>query len=323
MINREDSNIMTFPLKAEPISAAQSLMETKLLTLEEMNAWVLPPFQREEVQNKKVVEFAEGLKRNGGLIGGVIHLGVLRNETTIFLVDGQQRRGGCNLTGLNEFIADVSLKIYDSMATMAEDFKSINSRLVALRPDDLLRAYEMSHADLRQLRAECPFVGYANVRRSSEKGAILSMGATLKCWFGSAMPTPACQGNAIELLDQFTETQRQQLTVFLHAAHSAWGNEKECFRLWCNLNLLMCMYLFRKLTLEPTNRRAAVPPDMFRKCLLSVSAASQYSDWLQGRSTAERDRGPCYKRLKCIFADRLTQEYGGNFTYRMPKPEWV
>ena len=296
-------------------------METQLLSLEEMDGWALPPFQREEVQTKKVLEFAEELKQNGGIIGGVIHLGQLRNDTVIYLVDGQQRRNGCHLSERTEFVADVSLKFYDTMVEMAEEFKRLNSRLVPLKPDDLLRACEVTHKALHKLRTNCPFIGYGNIRRA-DHSPVLSMSAALKSWFGSGLATPQQNSQAITLLDQFTDTQCEMLTVFLLTAHSAWGNDRQYGRLWSNPNLTMCMYLYRKLTLEPNSRRAAVPAEMFRKCLMSVSANGNYYDWLSGRHLHERDRSPCYKRLRAIFADRLTQEYGGNL-FRMPKPDWV
>jgi hypothetical protein len=320
----EEAKIVTFSkIKAdEPVRAFEKTqMETQLLSLEEMDDWELPPFQREEVQTKKVLEFAEELKQNGGVIGGVIHLGQLRGDKTVYLVDGQQRRNACHLSERQEFIADISLKLYDSMIEMAEEFKRLNSRLVPLKPDDLLRACEVTHKSLQLLRKNCPFVGYGNIRRQ-DHCPVLGMSAALKSWFGSGLVTPQQTAQAINLLDQFTETQCELLTVFLLTAYSAWGNDRQHGRLWSNPNLTMCMYVYRKLTLEPSNRRAAVPAEMFRKCLMSVSANGNYYDWLQGRHLNERDRSPCYKRLRSIFADRLTQEYGGNL-FRMPKPDWV
>jgi hypothetical protein len=174
---------------------------------------------------------------------------------------------------------------------------------------------------MQQLRSNCPFVGYSYIRRA-DHSPVLSMSAALKSWFGSGFETPQNPGQAINLLNQFTDTQCQLLTVFLLAAYSAWSNDKQATRLWSNPNLTMCMYLYRKLMLEPSNRRAAIPADMFRKCLMSVAANGNYYDWLQGRHLHERDRSPCYKRLRSIFAERLTQEYGGKL-YRMPSPDWV
>jgi hypothetical protein len=320
----EKGEIMPFAKpKIDAPAFEKTKMETTLLTMEEMDSWTLPPFQREEIQTKKVIEFAEGLKENGGIIGGVLHLGRLRADPTqtTYLVDGQQRRSACRLSERAEFIGDVSQKLYDSMVDMAEEFKRLNSRLVPLKPDDLLRACEVTHKALQELRAACPFVGYGSIRRH-ERSPVLSMSSALKSWFASGLATPQQNAQAINLLDQFTDTQCQLLTVFLLAAHSAWGNDRQYARLWGNPNLTMCMYLYRKLMLEPSNRRAAVPPEMFRKCLMSVSANGSYYDWLQGRHLHERDRSPCYKRLRSIFAERLTQEYNGK-QFRMPSPDWA
>jgi hypothetical protein len=326
---QQGGKIMAFAIPKDsaaptPRSFAKTQMETKLLSLAEMDAWVLPPFQREETQSKKVIEFAEELKSNGGIISGSILLGILQGQepVIVYLVDGQQRRCACHLSGLDEFIGDVSLKIYTSMVEMADDFKRVNSRLVPMKPDDLLRAYEVSHPNLKKLREDCQFVGYGNIRRNEETAPILSMSVALKCWFGSGQATPGQQQQAVTLVDQLDDNQRQILTVFLITAHTAWGHDRQYWRLWANLNLIMCMYLYRKLVLEPGSRRVPLSMEMFRKCLMSASADSTYIDWLQGRSVTERDRSPCYKRLKTIFAGRLTQEFNGRLI-KLPAPEWV
>jgi hypothetical protein len=301
--------------------ARKTKMEPKILSLADMDVWALPPFQREVRQTAKVVEFAEELRGNGGMIAGVIHLGMLPDDDTVYLVDGQQRRNGCHMSGLEEFYADTSLKTYSSLLDMAEDFKKLNGRLVPFRPDDMLRAYEIGHEPLQRLREACPFIGYASIRRADDHGPLVGMSAVLKCWFGAALPTPGVGTSAIALLDQLDQTQCELMIVFLLSAHSAWGRDKQYYRLWSNLNLTMCMYLYRKLLLEPKGR----PPlsqEMFRKCLMSVSANSQYQDWLQGRNINDRDRSPCYKRLKAIFVGRLTQEYNGKL-YKLPAPDWV
>jgi hypothetical protein len=319
--DNEGGKVMPFA-KPEVRSFEKTRMETRLLSLDEMGTWELPPFQREERQTKKVLEFAEELKSNGGMVSGVILLGLLRGQDTVYLVDGQQRRNGCHISELTEFIADVSLKTYDSMADMAEDFKRANGRLVPFKPDDLLRAYEVTHPHLKRLREDCPFIGYANIRRAEDRGPLVSMSCALKCWFGSGLPTPAVHSQAVALMDQLDENQRQAMTVFLLTANSAWGRDRSYGRLWSNLNLIMCMYLYRKLVLDPSARRPPLPIDMFRKCLMSVSADGNYADWLQGRALHERDRSPCYRRLKTIFVARLGQEYNGKI-FKMPQPEWV
>lgn len=322
---RQRGNVMPFVRPKEDARSFETTqMETKLLSLGEMYSWTLPAFQRDEVQTKKVIEFAEELRTNGGVVAGVILLGMLRaaEESVVYLVDGQQRRNACQISGLSEFIADVCLKRYDSMADMAEDFKRVNARLVPFKPDDLLRACELSHQFLKELRDRCPFIGYGNIRRYEDRSPTLSVSIALKCWFGSGQPTPGAQGQAVGLLDQLDDIQSQNLSVFLIMAHKAWGSDRQYGRLWANLNLTMCMYLYRKLVLDPSNRRAPLPKEMFGKALMSVSANGPYIDWLSGRSISERDRSPCYKRLKSIFVERLTQEYNGKL-FKLPSPDWA
>jgi hypothetical protein len=339
------ANVMAFPKpKEEPSREAQpapeapqslvaasrvfekNQMETTLLTLETMDAWVLPTFQREERQTKKVIEFAEELTRNGGCISGMILLGRIRDDAsgTLYLVDGQQRRNACHISGLSEFIGDVCIKTYNSMIEMVEDFKKLQGRLVPFKPDDLLRAFEVTNDNLRLLRESCEFIGYGNIRRAEDRGPILSMSAALRSWFGSGMTTPGLQGQAQILVERLDEHQRGLMIAFFNIAYSAWGRDRQYSRMWGNLNLTMCMYLYRRLVLDDSKRRIPpLPKDMYRKALMSVSADNKYNDWLQGRHMTERDRAPCYKRLKEIFIDRLTKEYNGKLYKGIPKPDWL
>jgi hypothetical protein len=325
--DKQGDNVMPFAKAKADIGAVdlpgarKTQMEPKILSLAEMDAWALPLFQREVRETKKVIEFAEELRANGGIIAGVIHLGMLPDDDAVYLVDGQQRRNGCHMSGLEAFYADTSLKLYSSLLDMSEDFKRLNGRLVPFRPDDMLRAYEVGNDSMRRLREACSFIGYGSIRRNDERGPILSMSTALKCWFGAALPTPGVGTSAIVLLEQLDQTQCELMTVFLLSAHSAWGRDKQYFRLWNNLNLTMCMYLYRNLVLQPKGR-APLSQEMFRKCLMSVSACGQYLDWLQGRNMSDRDRSPCYKRLKQIFVTRLMQEFNGKL-YKLPAPDWV
>jgi hypothetical protein len=43
-------------------------------------------------------------------------------------------------------------------------------------------------------------------------------------------------------------------------------------------------------------------------------------DWLVGRMLNDRDRSPCYQRIKGIFQKRVEQEKGSK--PRLPQPAW-
>jgi hypothetical protein len=310
----------------EALPVKTTMESTRLLKLEEMNSWELPPFQRGKKENQKVVAFAEELRDRGGIIGGVMTLGRLRYapEKT-YLIDGQQRRGGCNLSGLEEFIADIRDMVFETMGEMAKEYIRLNSSLVTFRPDDLLKANEENNPYMRKLREVCPFIGYEQVRRASTGCTLLSMSATMRCWFGSATETPTqINTQATVLVGHLDEKEVEQLSAFLNTAHSAWGGDPEYYRLWSNLNLVMCMWLFRQLVLshDPKRRIVKLNVDMFRKCLMSLSTSDNYIAWLLGRHMTERDRSPCYGKVRAIFSQRLAVEFNGKKVV-FPKPQWA
>jgi hypothetical protein len=60
---------------------------------------------------------------------------------------------------------------------------------------------------------------------------------------------------------------------------------------------------------------------MYAKLLMSLSADSQYPDWLVGRNNAQRDMSPAYARIKSAFAKRLELETGKKPS--LPQPAWA
>lgn len=86
------------------------------------------------------------------------------------------------------------------------------------------------------------------------------------------------------------------------------------------------MWLWRRLVLEEergVKRFVRLTPEQFKKCLMSVSASSDYNDWLRGRVMGDRDRSPCYARLKAIFVARLQDESRDKKKPMMPLPAWA
>lgn len=305
----------------------RSVMETRLLSVEDLESWQQPRFQRPLRINQKVLDFSEDLKRNGGVISGVITLGQLPGDPALYKVDGAHRTEAAKMSGIKEFIADVRITQFESLSDMAEEFVRLNSSLVRMRPDDILRGLEENLPLLKQLRQQCTFIGYDNVRRASSSSCVLSMSATLRSWGGSNTETPTLSGGAPGHLicEGLDETEIAHLSAFLNTAYAAWGNDPENYRLWGNLNLTMCMWMFRQLVLKPAaakNRHVSIKMPQFNKCLMSVSAASEYVDWLHGRNMGERDRSPCYRRLRAIFIKRLHEDIGGPRAPKLPAPAW-
>lgn len=307
-------------------------METLLLSLDEVNQWRIPDFQRPLRVNDKVRALAETLKGVGGIMPGVITLGILPNSPVTYLVDGQHRAESFRLSGLMECIADVRTTFFASVADMAEEFVNLNSNIVNMRPDDLLRGLEATLPGLQKLRQGCPIVGYTGIRRGSTATKMLSMSATLRAWSISSNETPQHSGgkSALQLAHDLDVIDAECLTAFLSVAHAAWGTETINFRLWGGLNLTMCMWLWRRLVVDRERgmkRYVVLTAEQFKQCLMSVSANVDFMDWLVGRALNERDRTPCYSRLKIIFSQRLSQQVtitsSTGKKIMLPQPAWA
>lgn len=297
----------------------KSRMDTILLTRAAAEALVLPPFQRPLKVNRKVEEIAEKMKENGGIIDGVMTLGDLGLKR--YLVDGQHRREAFLMSELPEAYVDVRICEFDTMAEMAEEFVKLNSQIVRLTADDMLRGLEQSNDWLRLIRKDCPFVGYGYLG-ANPHSPILSMSVLLKSWSGSKSDVPSIRGGIAThiIASDLTEENARNIASFLKIAYAAWGQDKQNMRLWGRINLMLCLWLWHRLVLAPPGGKTVrLTHDQFKKGLMALSADGNFIDWLQGR-WSERDRAPAYARIKALFADRLKAELGHKIM--LPAPDW-
>lgn len=318
-------NVMLMKGAKEAPRAARSRMDTILVTPKMIQSWVVPPFQRPLKVNAKVRAIAEELRHNGGVVDGVLTLGQIDGDKTIWLMDGQHRIEAAKLSELPEVIADVRICDFDSMAEMGEEFVKLNSAIVRLNPDDIMRGMEGTVAVIHNIREACPFVGYDSVRRSPA-GPVLSMSAACRMWVGSRNEAPkGTVGSALSVVTEMAPQEADDLVKFLLIARAAWGSDPSNYRLWTGLNLTMTAWLYRRLVLEKDftaqKKHARLNADLFKKCLMQVSASPDYVDWLAGRAMTERNRKPCYDRLKALFVSRLRSE--GQKNVKMPQPSWA
>jgi hypothetical protein len=306
----------------------QSRMETLVLTPDIVNEWQLPPFQRELRVNAKVRQIAAELTTNGGVISGTITLGMIEGSQTIYLIDGQHRVEAFKISALNEGIASVRSVVFHSMSEMGVEFVTLNTAIVRLKPDDVMRGLEESLPCLQRIRNSCPFIGYDHIRRRPT-APLVSMSSALRCWRGSAgeIPVTTGVGPVAQFASEITVKETEHFIHFMTIASTAWGADPEYGRLWSNLNLLICMWLWRRLVLDiqrggsrAGKKYAVLSTDEFRRCLMSVSSNRLYIDWLLGRIN-DRDRSPCYGRLKKIFAERMHQD--GWDRPLLPAPPWA
>lgn len=317
-------------LKHTVPKAIKSEMDTKILTLDEVNQWRVPFFQRPVRVNSRVLAMSESLRHvNGGVISGTITLGKVTRDPATYIVDGQHRMEAFRLSTLPEVIADVRVVHFDNMSDMADEFVELNTSLVKMRPDDVLRGIAPSSPPLQRLMKECPYIGFTNVRRgATESGPIVSLGAVLRCWSAGLTDTPSSSSHGVTvpgLGRNLTDDDAGKMIRFLNVAYAAWGRDPESYKLWGACNLGLCMWLYNRTVLNVDRRVARsiiLDESQFRKCLMSLSASREYVDWLSGRLLNDRDRGPALSRMKAIFVKRLNQE-GVDRKVVLPQPAWA
>jgi hypothetical protein len=315
---------------AKPVTEAQKITQTTLdcwsITVADIKSWKLPLFQRPLKVNDKVQQLAGQIVMDDGVIPGVFCIGFLDGER--YLVDGQHRckaftiaaemiKEGPPMTGY----VDVRVVHFGSMAEMAIEFKNLNSRLVNMRADDILRAMEMSCPSVSAIRRSCPFVGYDNIRRG-DRSPLISMSTALRVWTGSAHDVPHTTGtSAADLAAELSDEESALSVNFLRCCFEAWGRDVAYQRLYSTMNLMLCAWLYRRIVLSAYSAKTKqIDDSQFVRCLMHLSADKTYVDWLVGRN-GKRDIGPAYMRIKAIFASRLEADTGSK--HYLPQPPWA
>jgi hypothetical protein len=314
------AKVISIAKGSRPNKLTHSVVDTILITPQVLKSWSSPPFQRPLRVNAKVMALAEQIHQDGGIIPGHVTLGVVNNVT--YLVDGQHRREAWYQSGCEEGAADITIYHLDTMGDLGRLFVELNSRLVSMRPDDVLRGLEGTTPALHKIRTKCPFIGYDQIRRGTTS-PMLSMATALRSWFGSVPEVPTGGGlSAMQMAEQINADDADRLIDGLLVFNRAWGRDLEYARLWNNLNLCVTMWLYKRTVLgaySPNTTR--LDSDLFAKCCMEVSADRTYLDWLHGRMLHDSDRAPCYNRIKTIYARRIIAETGKK--PRLPSPAWA
>jgi hypothetical protein len=310
-------------LTGEAERATQTTVDTIEITKKLAASWKSPPFQRELRPTPKVVGLAESIQKHG-VMPGVLTLGVLDGD--VFIVDGQHRLHAFLLADVLVCYADVRTHYFTTMGQMADEFVQLNSSLVRLRPDDILKGMEQSNVQLQKIRCKCPYVGYDRVRSGSSNAPVLSMSTMLRVWDGSRSDVPSMGGaGAATIAAQLEDRGVAALCAFLQLCFTAWRRDPEYTTLWGSLNLVLCAWLYRRVVIgnpgKGQSRSNKLTDDQFRKSLLSLSAADDYIEYLVGRRISDRDRAPSYNRMKAIFARRYWDEHKQKLL--LPSPPWA
>lgn len=301
--------------------ATQTTLDTIEITRKLVTTWKSPPFQRDVRVNAGVQALVNELQRDN-VLPGTITLGVLDGD--VYIVDGQHRLHAFLMADLPVAYADVRTHYFKTMGDMADEFVQLNSQLVKLRPDDILKGLEQSNKHLQELRRKCPYVGYDAIRRGPTT-PVVSMGALLRVWYGSRPDVPQSKDSSTTCARMLDEQETREMIQFLQLCFSAWRREKEYQKLWGSLNLCLCAWLYRRVVLGPAgkgvSRSTKLTPEQFTRGLLALSADSGYVDYLVGRNLGDKDRAPAYNRLKTIFAKRYLEDTGQKLL--LPLPTWA
>lgn len=301
--------------------ATQTTLDTIEVTPQLVGAIKCPPFQREVRINQKVVRLTEEVRRTG-VLPGILTLGVLDGAT--YIVDGQHRLNAFLQAGIPVGYADVRMHYFNSMGEMANEFVQLNSQLVRLRPDDILKGLEQSNIYLQRIRRRCPYIGYSALRRGAN-APVLSMATMLRMWAGTRTDAPVMWASAVMVADQLDDAETDMAIEFLTVCYEAWRRDVEYSRLWGALNLSLCGWLWRHVVRAEMAKSKArsdrLTLDQFKRGMMALSAAQDYLEWLVGRSHAEINRAPGYNRVKTILAARYMQDQKSKL--RLPSPSWA
>jgi hypothetical protein len=306
-------------------------LDTWVVTPTDVNAWKDPPFQRALRANRKIKELIEYMKKEAEadrfgacIIPGIVTLGVLSTEPKdLYLLDGCHRRSAFLASGVKRGCVDIRMLFCENMGEMGVEYSNLNQPLVRHKPDDILRGFEWLYPSLKLVRDHCRFIGYDNIRQGPNSPT-LAMTQAIKVWKGSAKNTPVRESGNSSHIGQLLESDpddRDRMIEFYSLCFEAWGGDEPYRPMWHELNLILCAWLYRQQVISVDSPKAKVTKldkDLFRKCLMSLSANTNYIDWVRGRYNRAQDRGPAYRRIKDTFVSRCREEIGKKVTVAQP-----
>jgi len=305
-------------------------VEPAVITEELIKSWKLPGIQRNVIVNAKFLQMVEKIKKDSGVIPGMIVLGEFNGE--IYLVDAQHRLEAFLATGLKEGYAHLRIKQFDTLEELSAEYVGTNSTIRAFRPDDIMRGLEPQSPPLQAIRRRCPFVGYGTLRHTNSSNAFLSMSLLLRCWDMSKSESAGTRSSsaAQATAEALTLPDAIQCADAANVLAAAWGHDPEVSRLWNGLNLTLCFWIYRRSVLATDEERGTgrhakratrLSPELFEKAMMSVSANDHYVDWLVGRNNTDKHRPAAIRKLKLMIAARVELETGTRPL--LPNAEWA
>lgn len=308
------------PLRTKPQKTTRTRTDTISFTVEDIDKWKRPLFQREVKHTARFKDCAELIRTNDGVIPGMVTLGIENGTNDIYKVDGNHRTEAAKATGLGLFYADVRY-VYGTMEDFAEEYSRLNEQISATRPDDRLRAAAVINPRINRLIATCKVVGFKAGKKPKLK---ISMSSVLRAWNNASRGTPATRGRAAaatDIIKAMSDADFQHLTNLLGHCERAWGRDEEYSNLWSQMNLTMVIWLYCRLVIEDPKsvKLKRLTSSLFENCLMELSVDLRYCEWLKGKNGGNH-RNPCYAKVKERFAKRIKSDTG--VKPNLPQPSW-
>jgi hypothetical protein len=293
------------------------------MTIDEANQLHAPPFQRPMRLKSRQLKVVAEIIRNENILPGVITLGKVENDPLTYLVDGQHRIEAFNRSGIEIVTAKIDMMMFKDMNEMSLQFDRLNTPIAKMSANDRLKSMSFTNPVIHMIMEECSFVGFHHTQLGQNAAKVLQLSVALRSWkSGKSKFVGVGSHDAVIIGETISEEEAKDLIKFLKASHKAFGNDKEYFSLWGNLNLSIVAWLWIRLILERVPRVTAITEEDFVRCMMSLGSDNAYVPWLKGKNLSVHSRSPCYTRVKDIFAKRLREE-GYDKRILFPGAEWV
>jgi len=270
-------------------------MEVTVISKAEARRWVVPEeVQRKYRETKKHEGLVEYIEENEE-IPDVIMLGTLPNDPTIYIVDGQHRQVKFLASRVNEAFARIRWEEYDTMEQIGLAFYTANGgKSLLTSADDMLRSKHLSSPPLYRLVTECPFIGFDYIR-FGDGGPVMSASAAVKSWIASGLDKPrSALGKSVGVLvDNVTDEETEDMIRFYKMCYKVWGKDKENRRMWLNINVALCAWLYRRLVLgqKKIGRLSSLTEEEFEYCLATLAANDIVKDSASAQSAHQQNAG--------------------------------
>lgn len=274
-----------------------------LATREMLENWKTPPGQRPLVITKKVKAWVPKIQESGEVPGRLL---VCILHGMKYIVNGHHRRWCALQTTRDEFVVTLDTETVTSEAELGRKAVGVNLPIAPpQKADDHLRHLEQSYPILQKIRRECPFIGYGK----SGGNTVMSVNAAILSWITSGTDSATVmKTTVINVLDDISMEEISLMVHFFKTVYESWGKDSQYAKVWSKLNVTMMAWMWRNTVLSQAGPRVTrLTPEQFCTGAMALTSDPHYLPWLIGRQLSERDKGPCYNKVKAIMVKRLTE----------------